>query len=54
MAKTETKKAKGQELATKSDIDNMKVLSFDSIYNMDEKEIAKKVSYDQKKTGKRS
>lgn len=52
MAKTETKK--GQALATKNDVNNMNNLSFDNIFNMDEKELNRQMTYDQKKIGKRS
>lgn len=54
MSKTATKKAKGNELATKIDVNNMNNLSFENIFNMDEKELNRQMTYDQKKIGKRS
>lgn len=54
MSKTGTKTGKGQALATKNDVNNMNNLSFDNIFNMDEKELNRKMTYDQKKIGKKS
>lgn len=52
MSKTATKKAKGNELTTIVDLNRIQNLSFDNIYNIDEKELSKQNSYNQKKIGK--